>query len=330
MILPFKASFSNKKVNKKQCYLYRIIGEGFDTYGIIGLLHHDLFANNKILAHEQTIKDKESAYIKSLLTEKKQFNPIVLFYKEQQSLKILLQLIESTGSPIFNVMKDNTRHLLYTIDDKAIFDAVKNELVKLDRFYIADGHHRVQASLKSAAKDETLPKYCLSMLVSEDSLKVGSISRCIKRKLNGDLDSLLDAIREKFYLEDYGNSHSENENYKIFMKGHWYRLTLKEELVKSMGTLDKLPPFVLDSHLLKSIFSISNQTESEVLDFTPHNISIEKRLAVGDSDIAICPPALSIKELCQIADSGRITPPHSTYLQPKVLDRLISWEFNSE
>jgi len=330
MIQTFNAIYSNagQKIRDSEAhyYHYRVTGQGFNVSGLIGLIPHEKFASNFVVPHVQTLPDKELSYSQSLLDLRMQINPVLLFYRGHDSLSTLLKLPEYRSEPILEKVNEGVKHQLSRI----IAPKLHETMVGLERLYVADGHHRIKSSLLAAQYGQNAPQHCLSMLVSADSLHIGSINRCIKHDAHIDIDQIFTQIERYWDMLETSSLDMVKNECRLYVQGRWYTLRFKKKLLENMLPFEKLHSCILENYLLKPVFAVEDQRFDSRLQFVPDQYDeahLEQMIASGEVDVAICIPPLSIDELCQIADQGYTIPPHSTYLQPKALDGMISWGY---
>ena len=316
--------------NQSNYYIYRITGEEFNLTGLVGLIPHKKFTTNFIMPHEQTLPDKELAYIESFLHLRVQMNPVLLFHRNNTELKLLLESSEHKSKSLLEINDGGLKHEILSISDNKQVSMLNDVLTRVDRLYVADGHHRIKASLLAAKQDATIPEYCLSMIVSADDLRVGGINRCLKSDSCIDIDTLLLQIEKYFDIANVVSTNISKHEYQVYLQGKWYKLRLKKKFLGVLKGSEKLDPSIVENYLLKPVFAIQDQRSDQRLRFIPDSYGhayLNKEISAGKIDVAICIPPISMDELCNIADNGFTIPPHSTYLQPKALDSIISWRY---
>lgn len=328
----FAAVFSKneQRVAEKivQYYVYCIIGNGFDVAGLVGLVPHEQFLSHFVVPHEQTFPDKEKTYAESLLQLRIQLNPILLFYRDCLALTEVLRAIRLETLPVVTWDEHNLCHQIYPVTNNKFTSLIKRCIESVRRLYVADGHHRVKASLLAAEQDLTIPPFCLSMLVDASSLHLGSIHRCLAQDGVASASDILNHIEEYWNILEVPCLDLSNNECHFFFHGKWYTLQLKPRFLHQLDGIRKLHPHQIEEYLLKPVFRVMDQRLDKRLKFIP-NIHGATYLDIMTSvgTVGIFLPPLTISELCYIADQGATVPPHSTYLQPKAADSLISWKY---
>lgn len=316
--------------NKPYYYIYRIKGDGVNAVGLVGLVPHEFFRNGLVAPHEKTLKRKELSYSRSLFKDKVQINPVLLFYRDNDPLTSLLKHSESNFNAIFKSNVGGMSYEIAPILDQKILVELKRNLRRIDKLYIADGHHRVNASISAAEKHKSMPKYCLSMLLSSEAIKVGSINRGIKDEVVCNWAKLAGGVKKYFNILKTDFPHVKRHSYGLYTKGQWYQLSFKAEILKEINALESLDPFIIHNRLLKNLFKIHDKRSNEKLMFFPDShghIYLEEMVSSGNADVIVCVPPINIDDLCNVADACYLVPPHSTCLHPKPLNGTICWEY---
>ena len=316
---------------KSQYYIYRITSSTHQALGLVGLIPHERFKTNFVVPHEQTQPDKELGYHQEFLQSRAQINPVSIFFRGNALLASQLETYAEKLQPITKTLYKSVQHEIIRVEDQNDIMKLSQALVNLKKLYIADGHHRVKASLLLSQQDESRPAYCLSMLIPDKSIRLTSIHRGIKYDIKIEHASLLTKIGQYFDIcESSVDVSITKHEYQLYVGGAWYKLCLKRSLLKDLPDIKKLDSYILDDYLLKSIFKIEEQKPDKKLKFlfgSYSNAQLEEMVNVGDIDVVICAPSLSVEELYHIVDNGYMVPPHSTYIQPKTLDGMICWEY---
>ncbi|MFT3748315.1 MAG: DUF1015 family protein [Agriterribacter sp.] len=319
----------------KPCYyIYRLTMNGKSQTGLVCVSSVDDYENDIIKKHEFTRPEKEQDRINHIAATGAQTGNVFLAYKNVEELDALIAKWEKEKSPVYDfVADDNISHTIWIVtDDKVIDNITKIFSEKVEATYIADGHHRAASAAKvrlSAAGDSDGASWFLTTLFPASQLHIMDYNRVIK-----DLNSLsqkefIEKIKENFEVKPNGTeavSPKQLHDFGMYTGGEWYTLTAKP------GTYTKDPIGVLDvtilqNNLLDKILGIKDQRTDKRIDFVGGIRGLqelEKRVNSGEMKVAFSLYPVSIQQLFDIADSGNVMPPKSTWFEPKLRDGLLT------
>jgi uncharacterized protein (DUF1015 family) len=326
-------------------YIYEQIMGGRRQTGLVACSSVEDYFNNIIKKHELTRPEKEEDRIRHMETLQAHVGPIFLTYPKNISVDEIIDEITEKEEPIYNFLaKDGVKHAVWIIrgDDK-IADLVSIFDKEIPFTYIADGHHRTASAAKVGLKmREQNPEHTgkeeynffLSVLFPDDQLEIMDYNRVVKN-LNGlSEDEFLKAISGKFTV---GGSQLTSETAKpskphtfgMYLKSSWYQLAAKKEIVREdpIGILDIT---ILQENILSPLLGIADPRTDKRIDFVGGIRGLEelqRRVDSGEMAVAFALFPVSLKQLMDIADSGNIMPPKSTWFEPKLRDGLFSHLF---
>lgn len=322
----------------KPCYyIYKLVMNGKAQTGLVCTSSVDDYENNIIKKHEFTRPEKEQDRINHISTTSAQTGNVFLAYKNVAQLDELIDKWQKEKSPVYDfVAEDGISHTVWIVtDDKVIESITKIFAEKVEATYIADGHHRAASAAKvrlSAAGDTEGANYFLTTLFPASQLYIMDYNRVVK-DLNGlSKDELLQKTGETFSIEkkDKAVAPAQLHHVGMYLDGQWY------ELVAKPGTYTEDPIGVLDvtilqNNVLDKLLGIHDPRTDKRIDFVGGIRGLEeleKRVNSGEMAVAFSLYPVSIQQLFDIADSGNVMPPKSTWFEPKLRDGLLTHLIN--
>jgi len=321
----------------KPCYyIYELtMGEHVQT-GIAAAASIEAYDKNIIRKHELTRPVKEDDRVNQIRALHAQTGPVFLTYRQRDDVD---QLVEQKKSevPVYDLTSDDgVRHRFWVVDDArqlAQFDEVFSHLNYL---YIADGHHRSAAASRVCAMNEynvagnRSCKYFLAVLFPDDQVEIIDYNRVIA-DLNGlSKEEFLSQVGESFDIEKAAAAVKPDSKglYGMYLDGQWYRLSIHDDLMTSVDSVEKLDVQMLDSNLIAPILNINDPRRDIRIDFVGGIRGLgelEKRVNSGEMAVAFSLHPTGLDELMTVADAGKVMPPKSTWFEPKLADGLVSY-----
>jgi uncharacterized protein (DUF1015 family) len=319
----------------KPCYyIYQLIMNGRSQTGLVCGSSVDDYENDLIKKHEFTRPEKEQDRINHIKTTGAQTGNVFLAYKNVAVIDTLINDWKNDRSPVYDfVADDGIQHSIWTINDENIINRI-SELFKTEVpcTYIADGHHRaasaakVRKALGTAALEGA--DYFLTTLFPSNQLHIMDYNRVVK-DLNGlAADEFIAAIKNKFSVEKISEalSPAQLHEFGMYINKQWYKLVAKENTFTTdpIGVLDIS---ILSNNILGPLLNIKDQRTDKRIDFVGgiRGLSeLEKRVNSGEMAVAFSLHPVSIQQLFDIADSGNVMPPKSTWFEPKLRDGLLT------
>ena len=324
----------------EECYyIYAQTMNGKTQYGlVVGAFVND-YLDGTIKKHELTRRDKEEDRMKHVRVNDANIEPVFFAYPDNEALDKLIKRY-AAGKPEYDFVApdDGFRHQFWVISDKADIELITKEFAKMPALYIADGHHRsAAAALVGAEKAKNNPNhrgdeeynYFMAVCFQASQLTVLDYNRVVK-DLNGlTSEQFLDALRENFDVEDKGEAIYKPQHlheFSLYLDGHWYALNAK------LGTYDDHDPIgVLDVDIssrliLDKVLGITDLRSDKRIDFVGGLrglAELKRRVDSGEMRMALALYPVSMKQIIDIADSGKIMPPKATWFEPKLRSGLI-------
>ena len=319
----------------KPCYyIYQLIMNGKSQTGLVCGSSVDDYENDLIKKHEFTRPEKEQDRINHIKTTGAQTGNVFLAYKNVAAIDTLINDWKKDRSPVYDfVADDGIQHTVWTINDARTIERI-TELFKTEVpvTYIADGHHRAAsaAKVRKALGDLAAEgaDYFLTTLFPSDQLHIMDYNRVVK-DLNGlTQEEFVQKIKDKFLVQPINEALSPAtlHEFGMYLNNQWYKLTAKENTYTTdpIGILDIT---ILSDNLLEPILGIKDQRTDKRIDFVGGIRGLgelEKRVNSGEMAVAFSLHPVTIQQLFDIADSGNVMPPKSTWFEPKLRDGLLT------
>jgi len=320
-------------------YYYIYAQTMFDRtqYGLVGCASVDDYWNNVILKHEKTRKDKEEDRCQHVRVTNAHTGPIFLTYKDNAEINAIVNRYIENKPNTDIITTDGIRHQVWLITDKNDISKIREILAGVDKFYVADGHHRsAAAAIVGRERQQANPNHTgeeeynffLAVLFPASQLYIMDYNRLVK-DLNGlSKEEFLARLGDLFELNKQEGQFAPKKKGQIgmYLDGQWYSLDAKEKLFHIEDPVENLDVSILQKFVLDPILGIDDPRTSKRIDFVGGIRGLgelEKRVSSGEMAIAFSMYPTSIDELMAIADAGKIMPPKSTWFEPKLRDGLF-------
>lgn len=330
-------AFISRKIlfrESKACYyIYQLVMNGRSQTGLVCGSSVDDYENDLIKKHEFTRPEKELDRINHIKTTGAQTGNVFLAYKQVEAIDEVIDAWKKK-SPVYDFTADDgIQHTVWIVNDDDTIEKISALFKeKVPCTYIADGHHRaasaakVRKALGDAAQDGA--DLFLTTLFPSNQLHIMDYNRVVS-DLNGlDETRLLAALGNQFTVEKAAKAFSPEQlhTFGMYINKQWYRLTAKEGSYGNdpIGVLDVT---ILQNNLLDPVFNIKDQRTDKRIDFVGGIRGLgelEKRVDSGEMAVAFSLHPVSIQQLFDIADSGNVMPPKSTWFEPKLRDGLLT------
>lgn len=331
-------AFVSRKVlfrESKPCYyIYRLIMNGAEQTGLVCGSSVDDYDNNLVKKHEHTRPEKENDRIQHIRTTGAQTGNVFLAYREVAEIDALIAKWMKEKNPVYDLVADDgVQHTVWIVNDDATIGTL-TELFKskVPATYIADGHHRAASAAKvrrTLGKDAPAgASLFLTTLFPANQLRIMDYNRVVT-DLNGSTAAeLLQQTEEYFQVEPSSAQVSPERlhEFGMYLDKRWYRLTAKPGTYSEdpIGVLDVT---ILQERILAPLLGILDPRTDKRIDFVGGIRGLdelEKRVQSGEMAVAFSLYPVSIGQLFDIADSGEVMPPKSTWFEPKLRDGLLT------
>ena len=323
----------------KPCYyVYAQTMDGRTQYGIVLCAHAADYKNGLIKKHELTRKDKEDDRMVHVRIQNANIEPVFFAYKDNAELNAIVAKTVAGSSEYKFIDENNFGHEFWVIDDDATVARITEIFTtQVSAFYVADGHHRTAAAARvceekmahnpnHTGKEEY--NYFMAVCFPESLLKIIDYNRVVK-DLNGlSKEAFLKALEEDFDLEPI-RSEAKNptglHNFSMYLDGKWYSLTAKAGRYDDSDPIGVLDVTILSNLVLDKILGIKDLRTDKRIDFVGGIRGLgelSKRVDSGEMAVAFALYPVSMKQLTDIADTGNIMPPKTTWFEPKLRSGL--------
>ncbi|MEO8861282.1 MAG: DUF1015 family protein [Ginsengibacter sp.] len=317
----------------KPCYyIYQLIMGDKSQTGLVCCSTVEDYENGLIKKHEFTRPEKEEDRIEHIKTTRAQTGNVFLAFRDVAELNDLIEKWKGEKSPVYNFKADDkVQHTVWVVSDEKIIQKITEIFKeKVPCTYIADGHHRAAsaAKVKYQLADSEEAGYFLTTLFPAGQLHIMDYNRVVK-DLNGlSQDDFFERINKSFSIakETEPYSPTDKHNFGMYLNGTWYKLTALDGTFSTdpIGILDIT---ILQNNLLEPILGIHDQRTDKRIDFVGGIRGLkelEKKVKSKDMAVAFSLFPVSINQLFDIADSGNVMPPKSTWFEPKLRDGLFT------
>lgn len=331
-------AFQQKEIlfkEEKPCYyIYQLTMNGRDQTGLVCVSSIDDYDNDIIKKHELTRPDKELDRITHMKTIGAQTGNVFMAYQTNERLNKEIEDWKASHHPEYDfVADDNVKHIVWVINDEATNERITTYFSETVPYtYIADGHHRaasaakVRKALGTSASEES--NYFLTTLFPANQLRILDYNRVVK-DLSGMPDQeFLHKLGYDFFIGKVEAAFvpAQFHEFGMYLNRDWYKLVAKEGTYENdpIGILDVS---ILQKNILDKILSIKDVRTDKRIDFVGGirgTDELQKRVDSGEMKVAFSLHPVSMQQLIDIADSGNIMPPKSTWFEPKLRDGLLT------
>ena len=322
---------------EKPCYyVYQLVMNGRSQTGLVCVSSVEDYFNDIIKKHEFTRPEKEKDRIDHMKTIGAQTGNVFLAYNNVIEIDSIIYNWKNSNQPVYNFTADDgIQHTVWAInDDTVIVNITRLFAEKVPATYIADGHHRAASAAKvsKALPNSEAAKYFLTTIFPASELAILDYNRLVK-DLNGqDADDFISALQEDFTMTQSLEpvKPSQLHEFGMYLDKQWYILTSRKDTYSSdpIGVLDVT---ILSNNILDKLLDIKDQRTDKRIDFVGGIRGLkelEKRVDSGEMRIAFSLYPVTIQQLFDIADSGNVMPPKSTWFEPKLRDGLLTHILN--
>lgn len=334
--------------DEKPClYLYQQIMGDHKQIGLVcGSSTEDYFAD-VIKKHEYTRPVKETDRIRHIMTSGIHAGPVFSAYKNVAEIDVMVaQFVQNNEADTDFVAPDNIRHTIWKVADQKWIDKMVDLFkTKVPATYIADGHHRAASTskvgrmykdIKESNKEYTGNEdfnFFLSVLFPDNQLQIIDYNRVVKDLNWHTKEDFISKISEKFEVIAIDRAAAKPKklnSFGMYLDGDWFMLNLKQDFIEKQDPVESLDVALLQKHLFEPLLGIKDQRTDNRIDFVGGIRGLkelEKRVDSGDMKAAFAIHSVSIKQLFDVADSGRVMPPKSTWFEPKLRSGLIVYKY---
>ena len=323
-------------------YIYAQTMEGRRQYGLVACCHFEDYLAGRIKKHELTRPDKEEDRMIHVRNQSANIEPVFFAYPAVAQMDKLVERIISEAPEYDFVAEDGMGHTMWKVTSKEDIAEITAIFEQIPALYVADGHHRTAAAARVGAERKAAnpshtgeEEYCyfLAVIFPDDQLRIIDYNRVVK-DLNGlSEEEFLAALAEDFEVEKMGKEiYKPNalHNFSMYLSGEWYSLTAREGRFDDTDPIGVLDVTVLSNLVLDKILGIKDLRTSKRIDFVGGIRGLgelSRRVDSGEMKVAFALYPVSMKQLIDIADTGNIMPPKTTWFEPKLRSGVVIHEF---
>lgn len=332
--------------DEESYYIYAQTMDGRTQYGLAMCCHFEDYLSGAIKKHELTRTEKEDDRMVHVNNQNANIEPVFFAYPADERIDEIVRKIVESEEPEYDfTAADGFGHRMWRIKDKAVNDRITEIFASIPALYVADGHHRTAAAarvgqerMKANPNHTGNEEYCYFLAVAfpDNQLKIIDYNRLV-RDLNGlTSQEFLKALGESFEIEDKGTEIYKPtclHNFSMYLDGHWYSLTARKGTYDDTDPIGVLDVTVLSNLVLDRILGIKDLRTSKRIDFVGGIRGLgelKRRVDSGEMKVAFALYPVSMKQLIDIADTGNIMPPKTTWFEPKLRSGVVIHTFGDE
>jgi len=325
--------------DQEYLYIYAQTMNGKTQYGLVGCAAVEDYLNNVIKKHELTRKDKEEDRMKHVRITNANMEPVFFTYPAVAELDEIVATFVKENAPVYDfTSNDGFGHHFWVIKNPALVKQIVELFAKIPSTYVADGHHRTAAAaLVGSEKKKNNPNHTgkeeynffLAVHFPDNQLTIIDYNRLVK-DLNGLTPAeLMEKLALVFDIEDKGTEiykPTTLHNFSMYLEGKWYSLTAKAGTYNDNDPIGILDVTILSNLILESLLGIKDLRTDKRIDFVGGIRGLgelKRRVDSGEMKVAFALYAVSMKQLIDIADTGNIMPPKTTWFEPKLRSGLV-------
>ena len=324
---------------KENYYVYAQTMNGRTQYGLVVAANVEDYLSGVIKKHELTRRDKEEDRMKHVRNSNANIEPVFFSYPDNEELDGIVARVAREKAPEYDfVAPDGFGHHFWVIDDEADIKRITELFAAIPYLYIADGHHRTAAAaLVGAEKAKNNPNhrgdeeynYFLAVCFPASHLKIIDYNRVVK-DLNGlTSEEFLAKLEEHFVVEKKGAdiyTPAALHNFALYLDGAWYSLTAREGTYDDNDPIGVLDVTISSNYILRDILGLHDLRSDKRIDFVGGIRGLgelKDRVDSGEMRVALALYPVSMQQLIDIADTGNIMPPKTTWFEPKLRSGLV-------
>lgn len=323
---------------KPSFYVYAQSWGEKTQYGIVGCAGVEDYMNDIIKKHELTRPDKEKDRMMHVRVTNANAEPVFFTYQKEKAIDAIVEKV-TQAPPVYDfVADDGFGHHFWVIEDDTLIGELEKLFDGVDYFYVADGHHRTAAAaLVGNEKKENNPNHTgdepynffMAVLFPDDQLTIIDYNRVVK-DLNGlSKEEFLAKLEKDFEIEKKGTTEykpAELHEMSMYLDGEWYGMKARSHTYDDNDPIGVLDVTILSSSVLEPLLNIKDLRTDKRIDFVGGIRGLgelKRRVDSGEMKVAFALYPVSMKQLIDIADTGNIMPPKTTWFEPKLRSGLV-------
>ena len=329
------------KDTTKSFYIYKISTKDHSQIGIIGTAKLSAYDNLHIRGHEEIYLERSQKRFDQINNLNAQIGPIYVIHPDNDSLDVIIN-DQINSKPIYSFKAlDECKHELWIVSEKDIVLKISEIFNKINRIYIADGHHRVEALSKLAEfrkhqnpnhTGEEPYNYFMVAIFPKSQARILDYNRLIKDLYGYSTKDFIKEVKKKFHVKKHDSSYKPEKpkTFGMYVEKKWYSLELKKKPEENLFHIMNLDINLLHYYLLEPVLGIGDARYDNRIDFIAgyHGLeSIEKKVNSGEASVGFSLFATRMDDVISFADKKLNMPPKSTWFDPKPLDGLVAFDF---
>jgi len=329
------------KDSKNSFYIYKISTKDHEQVGIVGTAKLSAYDNLHIRGHEEIYLERAQKRLKQMNNLNAQVGPIYVIYPDNAELTELIKK-EIFSKPTYSFEAlDHCKHEMWIINEESKVLKICDLFNTINRIYIADGHHRIEALSKFAEfKKHQNPNhtgkeaynYFMVAIFPKSQARILDYNRLIKDLYGYSPKDFIKQVKKNFVVEKKNSSFkpSESRSFGMYLDKSWYSIKLKKNPEQNLFSIINLDINLLHYYLLEPILGVGDPRYDNRIDFIAgfHGLeSIEKKVDSGEAKVGFALFATRIEDVIDFADQKLTMPPKSTWFDPKPLDGLVAYDF---
>jgi len=329
-----------KKDNTNSFYIYKISTNEHTQVGIVGTAKLSAYDNLHIRGHEEIFLERAQKRLKQMNNLNTQIGPIYVIHPDNAELNEIINK-EIISKPIYSFLAlDKCKHEMWIIKEESKILKICDLFNKINRIYIADGHHRIEALSKFAEyKKHQNPNhtgkepynYFMAAIFPKSQARILDYNRLIKDLYGYSPTDFIKQIKKNFTVHNQDSSYKpkETRSFGMYLDKNWYSIKLKKNPEKNLFRIINLDINLLHEYLLEPILGVGDPRYDQRIDFIAgfHGLdSIKKKVDSGEAKVGFSLLATRIEDVMDFADQKLTMPPKSTWFDPKPLDGLVAYD----
>ena len=329
------------KDSKNSFYIYKISTKDHEQVGIVGIAKLSAYDNLHIRGHEEIYLERAQKRLKQMDNLNAQVGPIYVINPDNAELTELIKK-EIFSKPTYSFEAlDHCKHEMWIINEESKVLKICDLFNTINRIYIADGHHRIEALLKIAEfKKHQNPNhtgkepynYFMVAIFPKSQARILDYNRLIKDLYGYSPSNFIKQIKKNFTVQKQDTSYKpkETKSFGMYLDKKWYSIKLKKKPEENLFHIINLDINLLHYYLLEPILGIGDPRYDQRIDFLAgfHGLeSIERKVDSGEAKVGFSLFATQMEDVINFADKKLTMPPKSTWFDPKPLDGLVAYDF---
>jgi len=325
--------------DESECYyIYMLEKDKRQQTGIVGCAGIEDYFNDIILKHELTRPDKEEDRKNHVRVTNMNAEPVFFAFRGVKALDKLIEDLKKSQPEYDFTAQDGVRHVVWKVDERKSIDRISNYFERIDHTYVADGHHRTAAAALVGRELQNKNRYhqgveeynyFMAVHFPDNQLQIIDYNRIVK-DLNGlSRDTFLELLGQSFEIKSNGPAQykpQELHEFGMYLEGNWFILRAKAGTYDDEDPIGVLDVTILSDQILEPILGIEDLRTDKRIDFvggTRGLGELERRVNSGEMKVAFALYPVTMNQLMDIADSGKIMPPKVTWFEPKLASGLF-------